>query len=433
MNDGRGIHLWEDDPEIFAAVYREACRQHENLELIASENFVSEAVLEAQGAVLTNKYAEGYPGRRWYQGCENADTVESIAIRRACELFGAEHANVQPYSGSLANTAVYLAALAPGDTILSMDFSCGGHLTHGYSRNISGKIYRVVAYGVEKESGTIDFADVEKQARAHRPRLIVAGASAYPRTIDFRRFREIADGVGAYLMADIAHIGGLIAAGLHPSPVAFAEFVTGTTHKTLRGSRGGFVLCRQEFSRKIDLAVFPGLQGGPLLHCIAAKAVTFKEAATPVFREYQKQIVRNARALAEELLRRGYRLVTGGTDNHLLLLDLRTKNISGSRAALVLDRARITANKNLIPGDPAGPTNPSGLRLGTPAVTTRGMKEPEMRKVAALIDEVLSAPEEEAVIRKAAGEVGKLIEEFPLYLSLRQRLEEKLPARTRTV
>lgn len=433
-NNNRDVHLADSDPEVFTAIYQETTRQHENLELIASENFVSAAVLEAQGSVLTNKYAEGYPNQRWYQGCKFVDAIEDIARRRARELFGADHANVQPYSGSIANTALYLAVLKSGDTILSMDFSCGGHLTHGYSLNFSGKFFKTVHYGVKEEDERIDYEQVEELARVHRPRLIVVGASAYPRIIDFVRFRQIADLVGAYVMADIAHIGGLIAAGVHPTPVPCAEFVTGTTHKTLRGSRGGFILCRKEFARKIDGAVFPGIQGGPLVHAIAAKAVTFREASTVEFKEYQAQIVRNARSLAEELVRRGYRLVTGGTDNHLLLIDLRSKNISGAEAARALDLARITANKNLIPHDPAGALDTSGLRLGTPAVTTRGMKESQMRLIAGLIDEVLSSPEDEAVRRKVAQKVEALIREFPLYSALRQRLREKLnlPARGRT-
>lgn len=425
MRDGRETSLAKSDPEISSEIYYEAHRQHENLEMIASENFVSRAVLEAQGSVLTNKYAEGYPAHRWYQGCKHVDAIENIACRRARELFGADHANVQPYSGSQANTAVYFAALQPGDTIMSMDFSSGGHLTHGYSRNISGRIFNCVQYGVRAEDETIDYDQAEELARQHKPRIIVAGASAYPRVIDFTRFRRIADGVEAYVMADIAHIGGLIVAGIHPSPVPYAEFVTGTTHKTLRGSRGGFILCRKEFASAIDMAVFPGIQGGPLVHTIAAKAVTFREASTPEFKEYQKQIVRNARALGEELGKRGYRLVTGGTDNHLLLLDLCSKQITGFEAAVALDKARITANKNLIPNDPRGPASPSGLRLGTPAVTTRGMKEPEMCFIAGLIDEVISAPGDETVLCRVAGKVESLIKQFPLYPSIRKELREQ--------
>ncbi len=413
------------DPEIFEVLYKETKRQAEGLELIASENFVSEAVLEALGSVLTNKYAEGYPGRRYYGGCEVVDIAENLARERAKKLFGAEHANVQPHSGSQANMAVYFAVMKPGDTILSMELSHGGHLSHGSPVSFSGKLYNVVHYGVNPETERIDFDLVAKLAREHKPKVIVTGYSAYPRTIEFWKFREIADEVGAYVMADIAHIAGLVVAGLHPNPVEYAEFVTTTTHKTLRGPRGGMILTRKEFAKKIDKAIFPGIQGGPLMHVIAAKAVAFKEAESPEFKEYQKQIVANAKALAEALKEHGFRLVTGGTDNHLMLVDLRTVGITGKVAEEALGRAGITVNKNTIPFDPQKPTVTSGIRIGVPAVTTRGMKEDEMKKIASMIAKVLKAPDDESVIQSVRAEVDELTKAFPLYAH-RLELYEKL-------
>lgn len=413
------------DPEIFEVLYKETKRQAEGLELIASENFVSEAVLEALGSVLTNKYAEGYPGKRYYGGCEVVDIAENLARERAKKLFGAEHANVQPHSGSQANMAVYFAVMKPGDTILSMELSHGGHLSHGSPVSFSGKLYNVVHYGVNPETERIDFDLVAKLAREHKPKVIVTGYSAYPRTIEFWKFREIADEVGAYIMADIAHIAGLVVAGLHPNPVEYAEFVTTTTHKTLRGPRGGMILTRKEFAKKIDKAIFPGIQGGPLMHVIAAKAVAFKEAESPEFKEYQKQIVANAKALAEALKEHGFRLVTGGTDNHLMLVDLRTVGITGKVAEETLGRAGITVNKNTIPFDPQKPTVTSGIRIGVPAVTTRGMKEDEMKKIASMIAKVLKAPDDESVIQSVRAEVDELTKAFPLY-AYRLELYEKL-------
>ncbi len=417
--------LKEVDPEIFEVLYRETKREADGLELIASENFVSDAVLEALGSTLTNKYAEGYPGKRYYGGCEVVDIAENLARERAKKLFGAEHANVQPHSGSQANMAVYFAVMKPGETILSMELSHGGHLSHGSPVSFSGKLYNVVHYGVNPETETIDFDLVAKLAREHKPRVIVTGYSAYPRTIEFWKFREIADEVGAYLMADIAHIAGLVVAGLHPNPVEYAEFVTTTTHKTLRGPRGGMILTRKEFAKKIDKAIFPGIQGGPLMHVIAAKAVAFKEAESPEFHEYQKQIVANAKALAEALKEHGFRLVAGGTDNHLMLVDLRSIGITGKVAEEALGKAGITVNKNTIPFDPQKPTVTSGIRIGVPAVTTRGMKEAEMKKIAAMISKVLKAPDDESVLKEVKGEVQELVQEFPLYA---ERLEvyEKL-------
>jgi glycine hydroxymethyltransferase len=413
---GRLEHV---DPEIAKAIRAETERQARNLELIASENFVSEAVLEATGSVLTNKYAEGYPGRRYYGGCEVVDQVEELAIARARELFSAEHANVQPHSGSQANMAVYFALLKPGDPVLAPNLADGGHLTAGSPMNFSGKLYTIIPYGVRPDTERIDLDQVRDLARQHRPKLIIAGGSAFPRSIDFAPFRQIADEVGARLMADIAHPAGLVAAGLHPSPIPHADFVTTTTHKTLRGPRGGMVLCRAEHARDLDRVVLPGIQGGPLMHVIAAKAVAFREAQTEAWRAYQRQIVANARALAEGLLERGFRLVSGGTDTHLILVDLTPRGITGKDAQEALDRAWITANKNGIPFDTKGPTVTSGIRLGTPAVTTRGMKEPEMRMIAALIDRVLRRlgdGAEEAAVR---GEVQAITGAFPLY---RERL-----------
>ncbi len=378
------------DPEIAAAVENEVNRQRNKIELIASENFVSEAVLAAMGTPLTNKYAEGYPGKRYYGGCEYVDVVETLAIKRAKEIFGAEHANVQPHSGAQANNAVYFAVLSPGDTMLGMNLAHGGHLSHGSPVNISGKYYNVVPYGVRKDSCRIDYDELRKIALTNKPKLIIAGASAYPRIIDFKAFREIADEAGAYLMVDMAHIAGLVAAGLHPNPVPYAHFVTTTTHKTLRGPRGGMILCKAEFAKMINSAVFPGTQGGPLMHIIAAKAVALKEAQSESFRLYQTQIVKNAAALAKSLEARGFDIVSGGTDNHLMLVDLTGKNITGKQAQINLDEAMITVNKNSIPFDTQGPFITSGIRLGTPAVTTRGMNENDMDEIAELIDMVIT-------------------------------------------
>lgn len=407
--------LEKTDPEIARAILDETRRQAGKLELIASENFVSEAVLEAQGCVMTNKYAEGYPGKRYYGGCEFVDVAETLAIERAKELFGADHVNVQPHSGSQANMGVYFATLQPGDIILGMNLSHGGHLTHGSPVNFSGRLYNVVSYGVDKETETIDFNEVEDQAKHHNPKVIVVGASAYPRTIDFETFREIADKVGAVLMADIAHIAGLVAVGLHPSPVPVCEFVTTTTHKTLRGPRGGMIMCKEEFAKVIDSRIFPGSQGGPLMHIIAAKAVAFKEALEPAFKEYQSQILKNAKALAAALTEGGVRLVSGGTDNHLILIDLTDKGLTGKEVEAALDRAGITTNKNGIPFDTKGPMVTSGIRLGTPAVTTRGMKEEEMRKIAGLITSVIDNVTDEDRIKEVKREVAALCEAFPLY------------------
>lgn len=411
-------HLKKVDPEIYEAVRNELFRQHHNIELIASENFTSLAVLEAQGTVLTNKYAEGYPGARWYGGCEFVDEAERLACQRACELFGAEHANVQPHSGTQANMVVYFAALNLGDTVLAMDLACGGHLSHGLPHNFSGMFYKIVSYGVNPKTERIDYDEVEDLARRYRPKMILAGASAYPREIDFKRFRQIADAVGAYLFVDMAHIAGLVAAGLHQSPVPYAEFVTTTTHKTLRGPRGGMILCKKEFAKKIDNLVFPGTQGGPLMHVIAAKAVALKEALSPEFKKYQKKVIMNAKALADELEKRGFRIVSGGTDTHLLLVDLTDKEMTGKVAAEILDKARITVNKNLVPFDKKSSFVTSGLRLGSPAVTTRGMGVSEMRNIAEMISEVISSGGEEAVIKKAQKKVAVLVKKFPLYPGL---------------
>jgi glycine hydroxymethyltransferase len=411
--------LARTDPAVFAAIRRETARQEYNLELIASENYVSEAVLEAQGSVLTNKYAEGYPGKRYYGGCEFVDQVERLAITRACELFGAEAANVQPHSGSQANMSVYFSLLKPGDTILAMNLSHGGHLTHGSPVNFSGKFFRIVPYGVRESDGRIDLDQVLHLARTEHPKLIVVGYSAYPREIDFAPFRAIADEVGASLMADIAHFAGLVAAGIHPSPVPYCDFVTTTTHKTLRGPRGGLILNREANAKALNSAVFPGNQGGPLMHIIAAKAVAFAEAQRPEFRAYQRQIVANAAALANGLIRGGLRLCSGGTDNHLMLIDLRGTEITGKAAEEALDRAHITVNKNAIPFDPRPPFVTSGIRIGTPAVTTRGMREPEMEQIADLIARALQQLGDEPALTRLAGEVRALCERFPVY---RQRL-----------
>lgn len=408
------------DPEIYKAIKNELNRQNENIELIASENFTSEAVLEAQGSVLTNKYAEGYPKARWYNGCEFVDIAEELAIERAKELFGAEHVNVQPHSGTQANTAVYLAAVSPGDTVLAMDLACGGHLSHGHPLNFSGLFYKIVSYGVNRQTEQLDYDEIQKLAREHNPKLIIAGASAYSRTIDFKKFREIADSVGAYLFVDMAHIAGLVAAGIHPSPVPFSHFVTTTTHKTLRGPRGGMIMCKKEFAKKIDTDIFPGIQGGPLMHIIAAKAVALKEALTPAFKEYQKQIVKNAKTLCQALSKKGYRIVAGGTDNHLFMVDLTSHNITGKEAATLLDKAKITVNKNLIPYDTRSPFQASGIRIGTPAVTTRGMEEAQMLKIADLIDRTISSKGDEKIINRLKKEVRDLTKKFPLYANLRR-------------
>ncbi len=404
------------DPEIADSIKQELNRQQNHLELIASENFVSEAVLEAQGSVLTNKYAEGYPGRRYYGGCEFVDVAEELARQRACMLFGADHANVQPHSGAQANTAVFFAALNPGDTILGMRLSHGGHLTHGHPINLSGKWFRIVDYGVDEKTGRIDYEEVRAIAQREHPRLIIAGASAYPRIIDFNIFSDIAHEVGAYLMVDMAHIAGLVAAGLHPSPVSVADFVTSTTHKTLRGPRGGLILCHRDQAAAIDKAVFPGIQGGPLMHVIAAKAVAFKEALAPEFKEYQRRIVANAQALAQGLINRGFTLVSGGTDNHLLLVDLRPQRLTGKDAEAMLDDIGITVNKNTIPYDPESPFVTSGLRLGTPAVTTRGLGVKDMDEIADIIAQALTCFEQPGVKDKLRARVRELCAAYPLYL-----------------
>jgi len=410
--------LRKQDPEIVKALNLELTRQRNNLELIASENIVSRAVLEAMGTVLTNKYAEGYPGKRYYGGCEHVDIVEDIARNRAKELFGADHANVQPHSGAQANLAVYLACLKPGDTVLGMNLAHGGHLTHGSPVNASGLLYNFVAYGVNEQTQTIDYDEVRKAAFKHRPRLIVAGASAYPRIIDFDVLGEIAQDVGALLMVDMAHIAGLVAAGLHPSPVPHAHFVTSTTHKTLRGPRGGLILCRKAWAQAIDKAVFPGTQGGPLMHIIAAKAVAFGEALQPDFKAYAKQVVDNAKALAETLLEEGLTLVSGGTDNHLILVDLRNLNITGRDAERVLDSVGITVNKNAIPYDPTSPLVTSGIRIGTPAVTSRGMGIDAMKTIGRAIAMTLKNPQDEATLQQARNIVRELTEQYPLYPDL---------------
>jgi glycine hydroxymethyltransferase len=407
--------LEQTDHEVFSAIQKETRRLEENLELIASENVVSEAVLEAQGCVMTNKYAEGYPGKRYYGGCEFVDEVESLAIARAKELFGAEHANVQPHSGSQANMTVYLSVLKPGDTYLGMNLAHGGHLSMGSPVNFSGFIYKVIPYGVSEKTETIDYDEVERLAKEHRPKLIVAGASAYPRIIDYPRFRKIADSIGAFLMVDMAHIAGLVAAGLHPSPVPYADFVTTTTHKTLRGPRGGMVLCKAEHAKTVDSKVFPGMQGGPLMHVIAAKAVALKEALSPEFKIYQQQIIKNAQALAQGLIANGFRLTSEGTDNHLMLVDLRKSELTGKVAQETLDKAHITVNKNGIPFDTRSPFVTSGIRIGTPAVTTRGMKEKEMAAIADFIARALSQVSDEAKLREVGDEVGALCKKFPVY------------------
>ncbi|MEK5035943.1 serine hydroxymethyltransferase [Paenibacillus sp. FSL R7-0302] len=410
--------LRKSDPAVLEAMGLELSRQRANIELIASENIVSEAVMEAMGSVLTNKYAEGYPGKRYYGGCEDVDIVENLARDRAKELFGAEHANVQPHSGAQANMAVYLAALKPGDTVLGMNLAHGGHLTHGSPVNASGILYNFVAYGVQEDSFLIDYDEVRKAAFKHRPKMIVAGASAYPRTIDFAALGSIANDVGALFMVDMAHIAGLVAAGLHPNPVPHAHFVTTTTHKTLRGPRGGMILCRQPWAAAIDKAVFPGSQGGPLMHVIASKAVSFGEALQPSFKTYAESVIKNAKVLAETLVGEGINIVSGGTDNHLILLDTRNLNITGKDAEKVLDSIGITVNKNAIPFDPTSPFVTSGIRIGTPAVTSRGMDEQAMVTIGQIIAGVLKNPQDEAHLTQAAREVAKLTEQYPIYPGL---------------
>ncbi|HEY0071247.1 MAG TPA: serine hydroxymethyltransferase [Chloroflexia bacterium] len=406
--------LHEADPDLWQAIEDEKRRQHDKIELIASENYVSRAVLEAQGSVLTNKYAEGYPGKRYYGGCEYVDVAESLAIARAKEIFGADHANVQPHSGAQANMATYMAVLKPGDKILGMGLAFGGHLTHGYAINFSGALYQASSYAVDKETERINYDALEQQAIEEQPKMLVVGASAYPRVIDFERCRRIADACGAMLMVDMAHIAGLVAAGIHPSPVPYAEFVTTTTHKTLRGPRGGMILCKEEYAKAIDKSVFPGIQGGPLMHVIAAKAVAFKEALEPGFHEYQRQIVTNAQRLAAGLESAGLRLVSGGTDNHLMLVDVSPLGLTGKVAERALDEVGITVNKNAIPYDPQPPAKASGIRVGTPAVTTRGFREPEMDAIARMIGEVLRAPEDETVKARVSAEVLDLCSHFPV-------------------
>jgi glycine hydroxymethyltransferase len=407
--------LAEVDPEVYQAIQHEVERQHSQLELIASENFVSDAVAEATASVFTNKYAEGYPGKRYYGGCEFTDIVENLARERAKKLFGAEYANVQPHSGSQANQAAYASVVSPGDTIMGLNLAHGGHLTHGHPLNFSGKNYKVVPYGVRKDDERIDYDEVERLAREHQPKMIITGASAYPRTLDFLRFRQIADAVGAVFLVDMAHIAGLVAAGLHPNPCQYADIVTSTTHKTLRGPRAGLILAKEKYGPAIDKSVFPGVQGGPLVHVMAAKAVCFQEASEPRFIDYQKQVLANARVLGESLMDAGFRVVSGGTDTHLLLLDVFSKGLRGKEAEKALDRARITVNKNAIPFDTNPPFNPSGIRLGSPAVTTRGFQEAEMREVGALIAEVLNNIASEDTIAAVRQKVDALTVRFPLY------------------
>jgi glycine hydroxymethyltransferase len=420
--------LYEADPEVAAAIDNEVRRQHEGLELIASENFVSEAVLEAMGSVFTNKYAEGYPGKRYYGGCEFADMVENLARERAKQLFGAEHANVQPHAGSQANMEAYSAVLQPGDTILGLNLAHGGHLTHGHHLNFSGKTYRIVPYGVTKETETIDYDDLEKLAEKEHPKMIIGGGSAYPRIIDFARMRQIADKIGALYLVDMAHFAGLVAGGVHPSPVPHAHIVTSTTHKTLRGPRAGMILCKQDFASAVDKVVFPGMQGGPLVHIIAAKAVCFREAMQPDFRDYARQVVANAKLLADTLAAEGFRIISGGTDTHLMLVDVFSKGMLGSEAEKALDQAGITVNKNAIPFDVNPPMKPSGIRLGTPALTTRGMKEAEMRQVGRWISEALHQRTDAATLGKIRKQVLELADTFPLYPERRTRAQAEARA-----
>lgn len=409
------LPLREVDPDIAEIIKLEGRRQAEGLELIPSENFVSEAVMEAAGSVLTNKYAEGYPGKRYYGGCEFVDRAEVLAIERAKKLFGAEHANVQPHSGSQANTAVYMSTLQPGDTVLGMNLAHGGHLTHGHPLNFSGRMYKFVPYGVTRETELIDYDEVDRLAREHKPKMIVAGASAYSRIFDFARFAEIAKAVGALLFVDMAHIAGLVAAGVHPSPVPHADFVSTTTHKTLRGPRGGLILCKAQYAKELDKLMFPGIQGGPLMHTIAAKAVCLKEAMEPEFRAYQEQVVTNARALAAAMAKHGFRIVSGGTDNHLFLVDIQSRGLTGKDAQPGLDRAGITVNKNAIPFDPLPPMTASGIRMGTPAITTRGMREADMERIAAWIAEVLMHLGDGEIETRVRGEIAVFASQFPLY------------------
>ena len=420
-NDSMYLPLFEKDPQIAAAIDNETRRQHEGLELIASENFVSEAVLEAAGSVFTNKYAEGYPGKRYYGGCEFTDVVENLARDRAKQLFGAEHANVQPHAGSQANMAAYAAVLQPGDTILGLNLAHGGHLTHGHHLNFSGKTYKIVPYGVTKETETIDYDDLERLAEKERPKMIIGGGSAYPRIIDFARMRQIADKVGALYLVDMAHFAGLVAGGVHPSPVPHAQIVTSTTHKTLRGPRSGMILSKADLGPAIDKTVFPGMQGGPLVHIIAAKAVCFQEAMQPEFRDYARQVVANAKVLAETLAAQGFRIISGGTDTHVMLVDVFAKGMLGSEAEKALGDAAITVNKNAIPFDTNPPLKPSGIRIGSPALTTRGMKEPEMRQVGRWIADVLQHRTDAALLAKVRRQVLELAEAFPLYAERRAR------------
>ncbi len=428
MKNNMSRSLYEEDPDVAAAIDNEARRQHEGLELIASENFVSEAVLEAMGSVFTNKYAEGYPGKRYYGGCEFADIVENLARDRAKQLFGAENANVQPHAGSQANMEAYAAVLQPGDTILGLNLAHGGHLTHGHHLNFSGKTYRIVPYGVTKETETIDYDDLEKLAEKEHPKMIIGGGSAYPRIIDFARMRQIADKVGALYLVDMAHFAGLVAGGAHPSPVPHAHIVTSTTHKTLRGPRAGMILSKQEFAAAIDKVVFPGMQGGPLVHIIAAKAVCFREAMQPDFRDYARQVVANAKVLAETLAAEGYRIISGGTDTHLMLVDVFSKGMFGSEAEKALDQAGITVNKNAIPFDTNPPMKPSGIRIGTPALTTRGMKEGEMRQVGRWIAEALQQRTDAAALQKIRKQVLGLADTFPLYPERRAKAQAEVRA-----
>lgn len=410
--------LKQTDPEIYEAIQKEIRRQNENLELIASENFTSLAVLEAAGSVLTNKYAEGYPAKRWYGGCENVDIAESLAIERAKKLFSAEHANVQPHSGTSANIAVFMALLERGDKVLAMNLAHGGHLSHGHPMNFSGKYYQIIPYGVSEKTEQIDYDDLERLAVENKPKLILLGGSAYPRTLDFARGRKIADKVGAFLMVDMAHFAGLVAGGVHPNPVPHSDVVTTTTHKTLRGPRAGLILCQEKYAKAVDQVVFPGIQGGPLMHIIAAKAVALKEAMSPEFKGYAKQVVANAQALARAMAGHGYRIVSGGTDTHLMLVDISGKGLNGRECQETLDRVKITVNKNMIPFDKGSAFKPSGIRLGTPAVTTRGMKEPEMKLTAELIDRALSAPSDESRLSQVRTKVEALTKQFPLYPEL---------------
>ncbi len=413
--------LKSQDPDIFDAISKEARRQNDNIELIASENFTSSAVMECCGTVLTNKYAEGYPGKRWYGGCQHVDIIEDLAIKRAKDLFGADHANVQPHSGSQANMAAYFALIKPGDTVMAMNLAHGGHLTHGHPMNFSGNLFNIVPYGVSEADERIDYDALEKLALEHKPHLLLAGASAYSRIIDFERFKAIADMVGAKLMVDMAHIAGLVATGLHPNPIPYCDIVTTTTHKTLRGPRGGLILCKAEHAKAVDSQVFPGGQGGPLMHIIAGKAVALKEAASDEFKDYQKQVIQNAQVMAKALAEKGFRIVSGGTDNHLFMVDVTTKGLTGRDAANVLDEARITVNKNTIPFDKNSPFVASGIRIGTPAITTRGMKVAEMKLIAEWIARVLVDSKNESEIKAVASEVGQLTKQYPLYPELREK------------